>query len=193
MGAEAWTEILHRYGRPARLFVEQPVADREADLVRGSLGRGRAHDLTVFAFHPRGHLAVIRKPFFPPGAYRAPSGGARPGEPPDAAAVREMEEELGITVRLHRYVLRVDARFVAGPQVLAWTTHVFTARAPEAELRPRDVHEIAEACWCPADQLAGPIRRTLLAAGTGLFRYRVALTDAVLALLERHPELRPAP
>lgn len=186
-----WEALERRYGRPAVLAVEQPVAPHELELVRGSLRRGRDCDLTVFAFAADGRLAVIRKPGYPPGAYRAPSGGARAGEPPEAAALREMDEELGVAVALHRYVLRVEARFSAPRGDAAWRTHVFTARAPAGPLQPRDRVEIAEARWCTPAELQGPVRRALLTSGRGLFRYRVALTDAVAALLDAHPALRP--
>jgi hypothetical protein len=50
-------------------------------------------------------------------------------------------------------------------------------------LAPRDLHEIREARWSSLPELQGPIRAVLLATGRGLFAYRVALHDAVAALL----------
>lgn len=185
-------ELARRFGRPAAMRIEQPIAAGEAETVRGSQrARGRSHDLTVLAFDPAGRLVVIRKPSFPHGAYRAPSGAALPGEPLADAAVREMREETGLLVALHRYVLRVEAMFLAPDGPIAWTTHVLTAAAPAAAPAPLDVDEIAEARWCSREELQGPIRSTLLRTGRGLFRYRVALTDAALALIELHPALVP--
>jgi len=61
---------------------------------------------------------------------------------------------------------------------------VFSARVVGLrDLAPIDTHEIAEARWVSAAELQGPIRRTLLETGRGLFGYRVALTDATMGLL----------
>ncbi|HEX6989930.1 MAG TPA: hypothetical protein VF282_10735, partial [Bacillota bacterium] len=56
---------------------------------------------------------------------------------------------------------------------------------------PVDTHEIAEVRWSTLEELQGPVRRALLQTGRGLLRYRVSLTDAVIALLDLHPEWRP--
>lgn len=148
---------------------------------------------------------VIRKPTFPAEAFRAPSGGVHPGESLEEGALREALEETGLGVRLVRYLLRVDATLRPGiawhphealpPEVLdpadpgavRWQTHVFLAcvEGENRQLAPRDTWEIAEARWVTFDELQGRIRRVLLETGWSLFRYRVALTDAVVALLDR--------
>lgn len=194
VNAAAVARLEAAYGRPARLAIEQPIAAGEEALVRGSTRRGRRHDMTLFIFDPGGRLALIRKHAHPPGVYRAPSGGVQPGEAPDQGALREGYEETGLEARLHRYVLRVDARFhPPGGQAIDWQSHVFTALCPRppAAPAPIDTQEIAEVRWGTLDELQGAVRNALLRAGRGLLRYRVSLTDAVAALLHFHPEWRP--
>ena len=187
-------ELEARYGRPARLSVEQPVSAGELAMIRASMRHGRRHDMTLFIFDPAGRVALIRKHTHPPGVFRAPSGGVRPGEAPDAGALREGYEETGLRAALHRYVLRADALFTCGGDVIAWQSHVFTAACPEPvpSPAPLDAVEIAEVRWSTLAELQGPIRQALLASGRRLLRYRVALTDAVVALLELYPDWNPS-
>lgn len=170
-------------GRPQVLRLEQEIGPDELEVVRRSTRRGRHHDVTFFIFDRQGRVAAIRKPFFPPGIYRAPSGGVRAGEPLIEGMKREALEETGLEIVPERYLLRVQARFTCGPEAEDWTTHVFSAHTDQDELHPRDREEIAEARFVTVEELSGPIRQRMLATGRGLFRYRVALTDAALAAL----------
>jgi len=52
------------------------------------------------------------------------------------------------------------------------------------EIDPVDTHEIAEARWATLSELQGPLRASLLETGWGLLRYRVALTDLTVDLLQ---------
>ncbi len=81
--------------------------------------------------------------------------------------------------------LRAEAVFRFEDEAVPWVTHVFSATTEDDVLAPIDEHEIAEARWGTADELAGPIRERLLATNRALWRYRVALHDATLAALER--------
>jgi hypothetical protein len=65
---------------------------------------------------------------------------------------------------------------------------VFSARTGAGELVPEDTHEIEAARWGSVAELQGPLREALLATGRALWRYRVALHDAVAtALRESRP------
>lgn len=185
---EAIAACERRFGVPRVVALETELTPAETDRLVASQRRGRAHDVTFFVLDPAKRVVVIRKPDFPPGCWRPPSGGVEPGEDIEAGAWREAREETGLDIALERYVVRVDGRFVeraagGGGRVVPWTSHVFTARVTGGRLAPIDTREIAGARWAPLAELAGPIREALLAAGRGGFRYRVALHDAVLAAL----------
>lgn len=175
-----------RFGPPVEWVTRRPVLAHELAMIRASSRGWRAHDVTFFIRDPAGRIAAIRKPSFPPGAFRVPSGGVRRGEEFLAGVQREALEETGLRIELERYLLRVRATFTHAGDAIGWTSHVFSARG-EGELRPRDTDEVAEARWVTTAELQGPIRAALLRSGRSLLAYRVALTDRALALADRRP------
>jgi 8-oxo-dGTP diphosphatase len=178
-------EAARRLGRP--LVWRPTVRLTEHDL--RALGMGgplRRHDVTFAVLDDRGRVAVIRKPSFPPGAWRIPSGGVAAGERFEDGVRREALEEIGLAIELERYLLVVRARFrfPDGTQD-RWTTHVVAARpAGGTRLAPRDTVEIADARWMTFGELTGPVAGVLRSGAGGLFRYRAALHDRVARLLE---------
>jgi 8-oxo-dGTP pyrophosphatase MutT (NUDIX family) len=180
---EVLAEAAARYGSPAAARVRVPIGAEEMARLRASQRHGRAHDVTFFVRRPDGAVALIRKPSFPPGAFRVPSGGLRPGEALDAGTAREALEETGLPIRLLRYFLRIDATFVAGAVAVPWQSHLVLAASLGETIAPRDRDEIAEARWGTLDELCGPMRELFLATGRGLFRYRVWLHERAAAAL----------
>lgn len=179
-------ELERKLGQPVKAEMSFEVHPWEYDVVEGSMHDGRAHDVTMFIRKeddPRS-IAVIKKPFFPAGAFRAPSGAAKPGERLEEGAIRESHEETGLSVELTRYIARISATFTNGDRTINWTTHIFEARHTGGEINPLDTGEIAEARWATLDELQGDIRKALLDAGWDLFRYRVALTDLTVEQME---------
>lgn len=175
-----------RYGEPIPLRWEGEVSERELALIEGRPGSTRRHDVTFFIFNgPR--LALIRKHHFGPGVWRPPGGGVKPGEDFVTGALREAREETGVEIALERYLVRTKALFSFEGEKIEWRTHVFSARTASEELAPLDTEEIAAARWGSVEELAGPLRQTLLATGRALWRYRVALHDAALAQLGPGP------
>lgn len=170
-----------RFGEPTHIRWDGKVSESELALI--TYKPGRRHDVTLFVFNGE-RLALIRKPHFAPGIWRTPGGGVHAREDFVDGVVREGLEELGAEVVLERYLLRAEALFRLGNDAEPWVTHVFSASTSSDLLEPLDEHEIAEARWGTAGELAGPIRERLLATNTALWRYRVALHDAALDALE---------
>lgn len=181
-------EIEAALGKPAVLQLEHEIGDRELAFVRATQKHGRAHDVTLFIFNDD-HIALIRKPMFRRPIYRAPSGGLEPGESFEDGARREALEETGLEVELEKYLLRVHVRFTGDSDHLDWTSHVLQARAIGGRLEARDTSEIAETKYATIEDLQGPIREALLASGHRLLAYRVALTDAVVGILQRQGQV----
>ncbi len=180
-------ELEDGYGSPVEREMEYEIAPWEHEVVVGSMRHGRAHDVTFFirSSSDPGMLVVVSKPFFPPGAFRAPSGAAHPGETLVEGALREAREETGLDIELTRYLVRIRARFTCeGRDPIDWTSHIVEARELDGRLEPIDTVEIAEARWATFAELQGPIRQVLLDSGWDLFRYRVALTDLTVETLE---------
>jgi ADP-ribose pyrophosphatase YjhB (NUDIX family) len=181
--ARQMEELEAKFGKPQVLRLEHDIGDMEMAFVRATQKHGRAHDITLFIFNGD-RLALIRKPMFRPPIYRAPSGGLNPGESFEEGARREALEETGLEIELERYLLRVHVRFTSEGDHLDWTSHVVQARETGGRLEAHDKSEIAETIYGTIEELQGPIRRALLDSGRGLLAYRVALTDAVVEILQ---------
>jgi ADP-ribose pyrophosphatase YjhB (NUDIX family) len=181
---EILAPIRARYGEPAILEWEGEISEREYGIA--TYDPLRTHDVTLFILNGA-RVALIRKHPFPPDVWRPPGGGVKEGEDFVEAVKREADEETGLRVELQRYLVEAQARFASGGRVLDWRTHVLLAITTDEEISPRDLDEIAEARWGTLDELAGPLRKRLLATGRAFWRYRVALHDAALAAIERSP------
>lgn len=173
-------------GRPVVVEMHYEINTVEFDMVEGSMGDGRDHDVTMFIRNREdpNKIAVIRKPIFPTTVFRAPSGAASQSEPLVDGAVREAHEETGLDIELTRYLARINVKFTNGDRLIQWTSHIFEARQVDGVIDPIDTGEIAEARWATLEELQGDIRQALLDTGWGLLSYRVALTDLTVEHME---------
>lgn len=80
------------------------------------------------------------------GKWEFPGGKVEDGESPAAALVRELEEELGVTVETGRALSPVDWDYGRGLIRL----HPFVCRIVAGKLHP---HEHSEIRWCEPDEL----------------------------------------
>ena len=174
--------LIARFGTPAEWDASREIGERERDSVARSARSQRHHDVT-FAVERDGLLAVIRKPQFPPGAWRIPSGGIARGETFEEGARREAIEETGLDIELTGYPLVARSVFTHRGEQLLWVTHVVTARTGEGDLAPRDREEIEEARWMSWQELTGPVAGVLRQSGGALFAYRAELHDRLAELL----------
>lgn len=172
--SENLTTIESRYGAPATETWRYTMIEDEFALVRRSKKKNRAHDVTVYIIEGD-QVAVVAKPSYPPGIYRAPSGGIDPGENLEEGATREAHEETGLVVELRSYVLRVHVSFSCGNEQIDWISHVFTASRIAGDIHPIDTREIAEARWVTFDELNGPIQQAMEASGRNGLLYRADL------------------
>ena len=180
-----WAPVEAVFGRPEVRRWRYPILAREMQMVVSSTrGQTRLHDVTILAFNQQGEVALIRKHGYPPGAWRAPGGGISPGEPFIDGAVREALEETGLRVKVTRYLLRVFVTFSCDGVEQPWTTHVVVATTADTEPVVGDPKEIAGVRWGTLEELCGPIADVMLATGTGLFAYRVALHREIRDLLK---------
>src|SRR3989442_14231174 len=90
-----------RWGEPRRLELGFEITPRERAVIHSTSQPERLHDLTFFIERDR-RFAVIAKPFFPTGVWRAPSGGPLPGERSEGGAKPARLGGTGLAVVLRR-------------------------------------------------------------------------------------------
>jgi 8-oxo-dGTP pyrophosphatase MutT (NUDIX family) len=135
-----------RSGRIEEVSAGGLVVDASGDVVRGVLiGK---HDR-------RGRLV-----------WSLPKGHVEQGETLEQTAVRETEEETGVTAEVRQKLGEVDYWFMLHGEKIHKTVHHFLLRFVSGELCDRDV-EVAEVAWVPLAEipakLAYPDERRLVA------------------------------
>ncbi|MEX0704458.1 MAG: NUDIX domain-containing protein [Planctomycetales bacterium] len=134
-----------------------------ADRVVGRAPRSEVHArgllhraVSVFVFDPAGRLLVQKrtetKDEFPGRWTSSASGHLAAGEDYDAAAPRELEEELGLRLPLERL-----EKFAAGAETANEHTVLYRAVAIGDELFRPDPAEIAEVAWREVSELAAEV------------------------------------
>jgi 8-oxo-dGTP pyrophosphatase MutT (NUDIX family) len=100
-----------------------------------------------------------------------PKGHVEAGETTEAAAIREVAEETGITGRVLAPLGTIDFWFVAEGRRIHKTVHHFLLMAQSGELSDEDV-EVEEVEWVPLGELANRLayddERRLIQAVPGL-------------------------
>jgi 8-oxo-dGTP pyrophosphatase MutT (NUDIX family) len=90
---------------------------------------------------PGGRLLLQTKSFYPPGAFRLPTGGVRPGEELLAAVQREMLEETGLEARITGFLGILRYRFGRRGESMERASYVFVLESGPEAPRPQDETE----------------------------------------------------
>ncbi|MEW6411155.1 MAG: NUDIX hydrolase [Candidatus Zixiibacteriota bacterium] len=176
--------LKQKYGMPQEASFLIPVDLKEFERIKASQKRERSHDVTVYIVKD-GKIVVIAKHFYPPGMYRAPSGGIHPGEDFEDGAKREALEETGCRVELKRFLLVSNVIFELVPRdgrTIEWTSYVFQAQYLSGDFQFTDTHEIREVRLAELSEFEhfSKIMRQMPIGG---LHYRAALHDKVKSLL----------
>jgi 8-oxo-dGTP diphosphatase len=109
----------------------------------------QAQDPATLVFVMRGDeiLLINKKTGLGKGKVNAPGGKVDPGETPEACAVRECQEELGITVSNLEYCGQHRFQFVDG-----YSIHVWVYRTRDFAGEPVETRE-AKPLWVPVDEI----------------------------------------
>jgi mutator protein MutT len=95
-----------------------------------------------------------------------PKGHIEAGETPEQAAIREVQEETGITSEITKSIGVIDFWFMAGGKRIHKTVHHFIFREVSGELTPQ-ITEVDEVSWFPlseiVERLAYPDEKKLIA------------------------------
>jgi 8-oxo-dGTP pyrophosphatase MutT (NUDIX family) len=112
-----------------------------------ALFRVRTTGVKVMIFNPSGELLLIRNGYGDSGLYLLPGGGVSRRESTQAAAIREVREELGIAVQ----DIEPLWSYESSREGKRDTIHVF--KATTRELPTPDDLEVVEARFFPLDAL----------------------------------------
>ncbi len=143
----------------------------------------RAAEVILVPRRPDGDILLVRRAVYPPGLFRLATGGIEPGECPQAAARRELEEECGYRVAAPG-LLGVVAYVLTWPETdpLSYLSYVFMAEVPAAESpHPLDADEVAGYHWLAPGAL-GSLAATLRGLDSGWYywgRFRAAAYDFI--------------
>lgn len=130
-----------RYGEPGRAGYEfLALSPGFRDWVR-KLTRRRGETVLVI---PRGEGRVLlhTKPHYPEEVYRLPTGGIRRGEEADAAARREVYEEVGFEPRELSFLAVLDNIFWLDGRQVHYPSFVFETEPFTRGPRPNDPDEL---------------------------------------------------
>ncbi|MBD3257224.1 NUDIX domain-containing protein [candidate division GN15 bacterium] len=186
---EMIAEMVRDYGSPDEARYRIETTDREIRRIRSSQRDGRNHDVTLYV-EKDDKLIVIAKHMYPPGLFRAPSGGLHRGETFQDGVRREMKEEIGCEVKLDQFLLKTSVDFVHDDDTVFWRSFVFTGRYVSGDFKYTDHHEIREVAlvdWSEFTRFGSMMRQTEI----GGLHYRAELHETVARLLDK--PLGPAP
>lgn len=179
-------EMERQYGVPAFREFTIPSTSIELQRIRSSQKEGRNHDVTLY-IEKDDKLIVIAKHPYPPGLFRAPSGGLHPGESFTEGINREAHEETGCKIEVLRFLLRTSVLFQTAEEkadVVKWRSFVFQAKYVSGDFSYTDHDEISAvrlADWSEFGKF-GRIMRQSESAG---LHYRAELHEVVAGLLGR--------
>jgi ADP-ribose pyrophosphatase YjhB (NUDIX family) len=91
-----------------------------------------------------GRIWVHAKPHYPAQIFRLPSGGVQWEEPVEDALFREIEEEMGLPVRVVRFLGLLEYRFLHGDSVMPFASYVFHLRSAGGQPICQESEKISE-------------------------------------------------
>jgi NAD+ diphosphatase len=146
-GLAAYAVALCGWHRSHRFcpFCGAATVNFEVGLARHCMGCGRHHfprtdPVVIMLVEHEDRVLLGRRPQWPGRRYSVLAGFVAPGETPEQAVIREVEEESGIVAREPRYVAAQPWPFPASLML------AFQARAHGGEPRARD-GELADVRW----------------------------------------------
>jgi len=140
------------------------VIDVSSERLR--FANGRVHDIdlvrhpvaaAVVALDEAGRVCLVRQYRHGIGDFlwEIPAGKLDPGEAPEAGAVRELNEETGVTAH-HWTPLGL---YIPAPGILTEVIHMYLARELAVGAPTPDADEELELAWMPIDEAIGRVLR----------------------------------
>ncbi|RKX23182.1 MAG: hypothetical protein DRP35_00080 [Candidatus Zixiibacteriota bacterium] len=174
-------EMADLYGEPKFTKFETQISEKDYQIIHSSQKNGRNHDVTLYIFKDD-KLIVIAKPFYPPGLFRAPSGGLNPGEGFIDGAKREALEETGCEIEFEKFLLQTEVNFHTTNQSIKWRSFVFRAKYISGDFEFTDKREIREVRLVKLEEFE-QFSKIMRESDIGGLHYRASLHDVIKGLL----------
>ena len=133
-------EAAARFGRPVERSYRLDVGPEDFQH-RKRIRAKRCGEVILAVRRKNGKFLLHTKTFYPPGAYRLPSGGVEPGEDLATAVVREAHEETGLDLCIERFLGILRYRFCWQGLESEFTSYVFLLSEIGGSLAAQDVGE----------------------------------------------------
>jgi len=118
-------KLIRRYGPIEREHHELAFSAQSMEWWGGVKAKGRRGEVILALRRPGGRVLLHTKGFYPAGAYRLISGGVKPGEALEETVRREGYEELGLDVRIERFLGVITYAFRHEDEAIPFTSYVF--------------------------------------------------------------------
>lgn len=106
----------------------------------------------VLILDDKNRVLLAKRKFDPKkGTWQTPGGFMHPGETPEEAIVREVEEELGVQISLGKYAGCMPETYDYGGVILPFLGIYFTATIVKGDIVPKD--DVAEARFFDIEEI----------------------------------------
>lgn len=177
-------QLKEKFGCPQTADFLIEVSIEEYERIKSSQKNDRQHDVTLY-IEKDNKWVVIAKHFYPPGMYRAPSGGINPNEDFIKGTKREALEETGCNIELVKFILFTNVTFYVPKQSdkkIEWHSFVFYAKYISGDFNFSDTKEIKEVKLAELSEFE-KFKEIMLKQNIGGLRYRAGLHDKIKFLI----------
>lgn len=134
-------DLTYRYGVPERR-IYSVQADNYIYRYRFGKVTDRRAEVVFAVEDDAGRIWVHAKPHYPSHIFRLPSGGIHWDELVTDALVREIKEEMGLAVEVHRFLGIIEYHFWHGDVMAPFVSYVFHLRAEGGQPQAQQGEEI---------------------------------------------------
>lgn len=134
------TKLSRKYGPSEREHHSLQVSAESMEWWRSLQAKGRRGEVILALQRPGGRVLLHTKTFYPSGVYRLTSGGVKPGEKIGKAARREGYEELGLKVRIERFLGVITYTIQHDDEAIPFASYAFVVSG-DGEPHPTDPDE----------------------------------------------------
>lgn len=152
-------ELAARYGQPLRWARTLDVSKNQTRVPF----RNRSAEIVLTIPRPNHRVLLHTKDFYPPNAYRLPTGGVEDSERISDAARREIGEETGLPIDLARFFGIIEYEFIERAGRTQFVSYVWlTERAdtvPHTLDASEHISEFREVDWSALENIAQALER----------------------------------